>query len=305
MAGGIFYSPQYLNEYGRTNKQTQGQTSNVSGPTDEQQPYYSDLWSKVSQAFKNAWGYSGDYIATPTSWGQQGIDAWARAIPMMGQGAQDFINMAQATARGDFLDPKSNPFLASAAQAMIRPVQQTLTEKALPNVKDAAIAAGAYGGARQDVQENQALRDFDTAALDSTSRLYASNYEAERQRQMMAGQLLAQGYDLAAMPGQFMLGIDEAQRGLNQLSINNTLAKMYNPFTLANQAGGLFGLGGFGKQSGTSSGGVSGTENVRKTNPNYEDPFTKALKIAIGGASAVATGGGNQGFGFWGGQQGK
>lgn len=308
MAGGIFYSPKYLNEQGQSNKQTSGstsgQSSSTSGPLGELAPFYQDLWARASGALQGGMGYSGDFVATPTPWAGQGIAALGGAVPMIGQGAGDFLNMAQATARGDFLRPESNPFLAAAAQAMIRPVQQGLTEHVLPNIKDASIAQGAYGGSRQDVQENQAARDFDTAALDATARLYANNYEAERQRQMQSGGLLSQGYGLAAAPGQFMLGIDEAQRGLNQLSLNNNLAKVQNPFSVLGQAGGIFGLGGFGTQtgtqSGTSSGMQTGTEMVRKDNPNYEDPFTKALKMAIGGGSAIATAGGKGGLGLWG-----
>lgn len=277
--------------------QTQQQDTSQKAPLQAQAPYYADLWARTQPILQNDPGaFKGNFIAQPGQDAQQGLQTLRDATPLMGQGAGDFLNMAQATARGDYLNPASNPFLQGVADAMTGTVRRQLTEGVLPNIKDAAISQGAYGGARQDVQENQAVRQFDQQALDATNQLFANNYAAERNRQMQAGGLLQQGYGLAAAPGQFQLGIDEASRGLQQLALDNArqqwMEQRSAPWYGLGQAANILQTGGFGS--------TTGTTNQIKPNPSYEDPMLQALKIALGGGSAVAAAGGKGGFGLWG-----
>lgn len=262
-----------------------------------QAPYYADLWGRTQTALgKDPGAYMGNFLAQPGQDAQQGLATLRDATPMIGQGAGDLLNMAQSTLQGDYLRPESNPFLQSVADAMTGTVRRQLTEGVLPNIKDAAISQGAYGGARQDVQENQAVQQFDQQALNAVNQLFASNYAAERGRQMQAGDLLQQGYGLAAAPGQFQLGIDEASRGLQQLALDNArqqwMEQRSAPWYGLGEAANILQAGNFNNSTGQSV--------QTKPNPNYEDPMLQALKIALGGGSAVAGIGGKGGFGLWG-----
>lgn len=299
------------------------------GPLEAQAPLFSDLWSRTGNAVATA---QANPFSPQNFVAQSGGDATTgvnmlRNLMMsgtIGQGAQDVINMGQATARGDFLNPDTNPFLRATADAAVGRAREGLLEQALPVISDQAIAQGAYGGARQDLSQERAVRDFGRSALDATTGLYGQNYQAERGRQMQAPVVLGQGYDLASAAGKGMLGLDEIVRGQEQLRIDDALARFNanNPFRGLMEAMGLLTAGGFastGQQGVTGNFGTSGGQTLGESsmhgttvgtgtstgtkvsdNPAYEDPFTRALKMALGGASTVAGLGGRGGFNLWG-----
>lgn len=299
------------------------------GPLEAQAPLFSDLWSRTGNAMATmqANPFSPqNFVPQAGGDANTGVNMLRNLLTggTIGQGAQDVINMGQATARGDYLDPNKNPFLRATADAAVGRVREGLLESALPQIKDAAIASGAYGGARQDLSEERAVRDFSRSALDASNNLYEQNYQAERGRQMQAPAVLGQGYDLASAAGKGMLSLDEIVRGQEQLRIDDALARFNanNPFRGLMEAAGLLTAGGFGSTGqtgitsnlGTSGGQTLGQSSMHGTtvgqgtssgtkvmdNPNYEDPFTRMLKMALGGASMVAGAGGKGGFNLWG-----
>ena len=76
--------------------------------------------------------------------------------------------------RGDWLNPASNPYIKSVADAAISPVQDAFNKNKLA-VSDRAIAEGAYGGARQDLQQNKLVNDAAKTMGDITSGIYYNN----------------------------------------------------------------------------------------------------------------------------------
>jgi hypothetical protein len=301
----------------------------VRGPLEAQQPLFQNLWNTAGNAMQTVQANPfspQNFIAQSGGDATVGVNALRTLLNSgsIGQGAQDVINMGQATARGDYLRPETNPFLQSNVDTAIGRVREGLLERALPQISDAAIAGGAYGGARQDLSQENAVRDFGRTAAETASQMYGQNYAAERDRQMQAGNVLSQGYDLASAQGRGLLSLDDIVRSQQQLAIDDAAARYQanDPFRGLTELAGLLTAGGFGQTGQTgqtanfgTSGGLTqgstamhsdvvgtGTSQTNKTmdNPAYEDPFTRMLKLALGGASSIAALGGKGGFNLWG-----
>ena len=320
-----------------TGQTTAGTT--VNGPLAAQTGNYEELWNAAKTALglnQATGGYGGDFIAGATPTQLQGIEALKSAVPTITNavGAAPLaVDQLKNVLSGMYLDPATNPWIKSVADTAVRRVQDPLMQNILPGITDQAIAQGAYGGARQDLSQERAVKDFDQAALDATSGIYAQNYATERGYQNAAAsgglQNAIQGVvNLSQAPGMVLSQAGELERGLNQLSLDNALARHQEALNapwqgLTNYAT-ILGSGGFGQSStaGTSAGtsstsgstsgiqntlsnmltSLTGTTNTEKTNPNYESPFLQLLKAGLGVASGVAGIGGAQGFNLWGGK---
>lgn len=295
MAGGANSQKQLKEETTKTED-----TSKAPGPMAA--PYFPGLYEAGQKALNatNTNPFVGNFVAQPseqTNASAQMLSDLANSGRLT-QGVPDFMNMATKTAQGGYLDPSTNPYLAQAASSAIRPVTQQLQTSILPGIRDAAISSGAYGGARQDLQENQAVDNWSRTAGDLTNNMFYQNYADERNRQMQAGNLLGQGQTLLQAPAQVMGQSGNIFERMQQQQIDNALQQHKEqqtaPWYGLGELSNLLTAGGYFQGTGTS------TSNTVKDNPNYEDPFTQALKIAIGGASTIAGVGGKGGFNLFG-----
>lgn len=107
------------------------------------------------------------------------------------QANDKYLGMVNDTIGGKYLDPANNPTLKGYVDAAVNPFRDKLYDTSL-SIGDASQQAGAYGGARQQVLSDQALKDFNTAATDAASSIYYKDYATERQNQLGAGGLLQQ-----------------------------------------------------------------------------------------------------------------
>lgn len=252
----------------------------TSGPSPMAVPYLNDLYKAAGEALNSKQPFTGEVLAPTSGTTSTGLD-WIKQLAapggMIGQGAGDFLNMAQATARGDFLNPASNPWLAQTAQAAISPLQKQFTDIVLPGITDQAIAQGAYGGARQDVQQNNAANQLTRATGDITATIFGNNYQQERARQMGAGDLLGTGYGLAAAPGRALVDVGGQETAITQNILNNALQKFMlgreNAFYGLGDVANVLTAGGYGTKSGTMVG----------VNPNYETSGAQTAKMLMGG----------------------
>lgn len=103
----------------------------------------------------------------------------------------NYLGMLNDTISGKYLNPANNPTLRGYVDAAINPLREGLSKTAL-SIGDASQLAGAYGGARQQVLSDEALRKFNQDALDATSKIYYTDYANERANQMAAGSGLGQ-----------------------------------------------------------------------------------------------------------------
>ena len=75
------------------------------------------------------------------------------------------------------LDPASNPYLASAAQAAVNPIFQQLQQQVLPGIASGASQTGNVGSSRQGVAEGLAIGQAAQGAQDVTSQMYSQAYQ--------------------------------------------------------------------------------------------------------------------------------
>jgi hypothetical protein len=278
-------------------------TKSDNAPWAPAQPYFLDLYKNAQDAFgattKNP--FTGDFLAQTGQDFAAGTgmmrDALTAGAPTTAAGAGAVNQLGLATARGDFLRPDSNPFLAAMGEAATRPLYDQFTNVINPAITDQAIAQGAYGGSGQDISQERAAAGTARAAGDTLAGLYGNAYAQERQLQQNAPALLSAGHELGLMPGRGMIALDEMIRQSNQLGLDNQRQR----FMEEKQAP-WYGLGEL-SQILTAGGFRTTNTTATKDNPNYVDPFTNALKIGLGGASTIASLGGMGGFGLWGPQQ--
>lgn len=268
---------------------TNQNTTQTNAPLAAQMPMYNWLWDTATGAAKNVQGkgYTGNFLAPMGQDFTGGLDFLRANAPSLGMGAAPTNQLAMDTVTGKYLSPDSNPFIAAAAQAAIRPVQNTVMRNLLPAVSDQAIAQGAYGGARQDIAQGQVLDEFARTAGDITAGMYAENYARERALQMQAPALFAQANELSRAPGIELLALGEAQQKADQILLDNARmqaeeqrkAQFYGLGELAQ----ILSAGGFGTRTGTMTGTSVGT------NPNYQPPEAQWAQGIIGGLGMLGS----------------
>src|SRR5215467_5013218 len=88
-----------------------------------------------------------------------------------------------ATAGADLatsrLSQDPNAMRDEAINAAVRPIYQNLTEKDLPAIRQNAVTQGGFGGSRQAIAEDQAIRDANQTAGDVAAKLSAGIYDTD------------------------------------------------------------------------------------------------------------------------------
>lgn len=238
-----------------------------------------------------------DVIAQPNALDRTAaaqLEAVATALPQnMGAGTRNTAAGFQQLLDDGFyrnlltkefeFDPMQDGLQEQVIDAAIRPVREQVQDQLIPQVMSQAILQGAYGGSRQDKQENQVIDEFGRNALDTTAKITYSDYDKRRdlaysdlaQRRALAPQIAQTELNLAsAIPGlkQTAIGLDllpasylgdagAAWRGLDQLELDNDralLERQYSdPFLGLSDYSSLIGLGGsgFNMSSKTAPGG--------------------------------------------------
>lgn len=191
---------------GGSRQQTQTSTQRTeTNPWAPLQPYLTDLWQRGTRAVDQMPAGPNQTQLTAANWLRQ-------AIPGTSAGSDELRSLGVRTARGDFLDPATNPWIQGAVDAAQRPLRQQLNQNIL-DVGDYSSRAGAYGGSADALMRSSALTSFNTAALDSANEIYYNNYLNERQLQQNAPGLLQAANALSLQPGMLLgnLGDQEFQ----------------------------------------------------------------------------------------------
>lgn len=240
-------------------------------PIGEQAPLYSWLWNAAQGAANNVQGkgYTGNWLAPMGTDFTKGMDFLRANASSLAAGADPTRQLASDTISGKFLSPDSNPFLSAAMTAAIDPIRKTVMRSLLPAIMDQSNAAGAYGGARQDIAEQQVMNEFAGTAGNITASMAAENYARERALQMQAPALFAQAAEMSRMPGVELMALGEAQKSADQIALENARlmeeerrrAQFYGLGELAN----ILQAGGFKSQAGTITGNTAGTSGQQTT----------------------------------------
>lgn len=298
-----------------TRNQNTNRQQEINGPLPQLAGNYGQLWDMGGQAVTqvNNNPFGGNFVAQAspmeTAALARGRDILGSGV--IGRGAEDYVNLLGSTIRGDYLRPESNPFLAGAIDLAQRSTMENFNNSVMPAISDRSIAQGAYGGARQDIQQNLAAQDAQRGMGDIAANLTFANYGAERARQLAAGSMLGGAYDLTMAPVTTGMSLGGAERQMGQLAIDNELARfgeqMAAPWRGLPEYAQVLGAGGFGANRGIARGntrgqtsGMSRTRGTSETeNPNADSAFQNFLETGLGIGSTVATMGGTNGFKWW------
>lgn len=169
--------------------------------------------------------YSGSVVSPLNPWEQSSREITdANATGSMAQLAGKALENYDFGTKG-VLDVGRNPFLADAAEAMVRPVMQQLTEGVLPNIRNEFANAGTYGSTKQSLAEAQASERATRAALDATSQLYANAYgQGLNTFSNTMGQMPAVMQGIQA-PAQAISQIGQQERSLEQARLQEQAAR--------------------------------------------------------------------------------
>lgn len=261
-------------------------TKTTKGPLEAEQPLFSDIWNRT-QSVVNA-PTPDKFVASPNQLSFDAYNSMAGLAPSLGSNAGSLRDIAGKVANGYFLDPTNDPTFAGAANAAIRPITQQLTEKVLPQITDASIRNGgvgggpaAYGGSRQDIQENQAVRDWTQTAGDITAKLASASRGQGMALIPQAGAIDSAATASALMPSTVTQAAGAGLTGLDQTGLNDTIAKWLAPLQALTPAAGIASAGGFN----------SGTENSVGTTttppPSIATQWLQGLTGAAGIASSI------------------
>jgi len=172
-----FYANGYLvHNKGGSSAPSTTTTVQKSEPPKYLQPYLTDIAQKAQQAYGQVpqGGFSGNLVADVDPLQRESLalqENVARGLEGFGDSTAAIAQ--QQTDRilsGDILAPINERFdprsadTAGVIQAALDPLRQELTEQIIPGIQSQAIQQGAYGGTRQDVVTENALRDFSREA---------------------------------------------------------------------------------------------------------------------------------------------
>lgn len=132
----------------------------------------------------------------------------------LGQGAQTISGLLQQQ------DVTKDPIVQNLANAATEPLFQQFTERVLPQVGSAAVAAGAFGGSRQQILEQDLTRDLFRTAGDVRAGVFGNAQARQLEQQKAALALFPQFANLQTLPSQILGQVGAAERGDAQQQIN-------------------------------------------------------------------------------------
>lgn len=147
-----------------------------------------------------------------------------RIAPMMAGIVQDWALPALGTA---LLGPGivNSPYVHSMAESATRPIMQNLLENVLPDLRQGAVAAGQRGGTREALAASQAVERTSRAAMDTASDIYGRAYLQGLQTMLGGIQALPTVMSQMYEPAEWLSGVGEAQRAMEQARINESIAR--------------------------------------------------------------------------------
>lgn len=161
-----------------------------SDPWEEQKPFLRDVMQRSEVLANRPLNYYPNSTVTPFS--GQTEDALASVENRARSGSElQRVGRSgmEATARGDFLRPESNEFLAGTYKAMTRPMIEQFRDATMPSIDAGFARAGRYGSGLYADQAQKAQDTLGRNLGEAATNLYGQNYQQERGRQLTAQQM--------------------------------------------------------------------------------------------------------------------
>ena len=110
------------------------------------------------------------------------VQAQENVLALAGSGGQlpsltGQAGLASQFLLGPVLFPESNPALAAATEAAIRPLTEQFQNVVLPGIRGEAITAGGFGGSRQGIAEGLAAQGLTRQTGDVTASIQANAFQ--------------------------------------------------------------------------------------------------------------------------------
>lgn len=202
------------------------QTTTTAVPK-EFRPYYTEAFGIARNASGQISGkpYPGPFVA-PTNPAQTGganarLSALTSIDPSTGRST---IDLGEAMARGDFLRPETNPYLAANVDTALGQATRSFNRDLLPRLRAQATTSGAYGGNRSEIAQSLLAAEVDRQMKEAAMAAYLQNYGTERQLQLQAPTLIQRGIGLTQLPGALQSEIGDYLQQLEQQQIQGRLA---------------------------------------------------------------------------------
>ena len=191
-----------------------------------QQPFLKDIYAESQRLYQGGGPqlFPGDLTAPPSARTLQAEEMQAQSA----LGAQqDLVNQLGAANQFALAGPQniaSNPFLASATEAAIRPLFSQ-TQSLLQQARRGANQAGQLGGDRQAILEQGVIGDFLTKAGDVSSRIYSQAYRDALTNQSRALAFAPRTLASFNVPAQTLGQVGLAEQARAQLALDEQRAR--------------------------------------------------------------------------------
>lgn len=181
---------------------------------------------------------------------------------------------------GNVLYPESNPALRGSIDAATRPIVDTLLEKALPAVRNQAVAAGQFGSSRQGIAEGQAIRGAETAVGDTAAKIASAGYGQGLDAMVKGIGLAPQTAQSLALPGLSLSGVGDVRQALSQAM----LGEQTNRFTTEAMWPLLVG-----KEFAGIAGAIPGGGSTTTASGPQSNSLMQALGLGVAGLGAAGS----------------
>ena len=132
------------------------------------------------------------------------------------QGQNDAFGNYQATMRGDYMNPDSNPWLRSNMQAAMQDITNAYRSGTKPTTDAAFARSGAFGGSawQQSVANNE--RQLADSLGSTANQFLGQNYLNERSNQMQGLNMMPALQGVGYTDAQRLAGAGDAMRNYQQ-----------------------------------------------------------------------------------------
>lgn len=274
-----------------SNTKSKTESSGTTSPWGPAEGYFKDLYRRGYGAMDAVQGklFEGDFVAPATQGQRDSVAQLYAAAPGLSVGSVPLTEFALKVANGEFLDP-NNPVLQAAISGAVNPLQERLQGQILPGITDAAMRGGAYGGTSQALQNTAAIDDWSENVMDLTGKMTLDWTNARMNDVFRSPDLFKEANTLALAPGTVTGLAGEAERGLNQLTLDNALKKYMNeiqaPWYGIQDFANLLTTGGF---RNVTSKGETSTKNTTVSEQPEADIPTQILQGGLGGLGALSS----------------
>jgi hypothetical protein len=209
-----------------------GTQTTMALPSPQQAPYIEDIYQQAQARYNQGAQqfFPGQTYAGLTE-DMEVAEQQLRANLVPQQALADNIAAAQNYSLMSPQNLASNPYLAGAAQAALRPVYSQ-AQGLLQQARRDATGAGQLGGTRQAILEQGVIGDYLQKAGDITSTMYSDAFQQAQANQLKALSIAPQSQQAITAPAMQLGALGTAEQQRQQQAIDEARAR----FEFAQQA---------------------------------------------------------------------